>query len=426
MSDRERPTGRDSKRVTDPTQRASGAQRVTGSPRVSGTQRATGSQPGASSDSNPTTPRPLARAARLRALLILAGAVVLGGGLLLFTLWSDRDDEGDGQSATVASTPAAPTPVAAPPAAQGTAPAVAPPRPPPGTPPATAPDGVAPAPQPASPTAEAAAHGKARDGGTPLAAETRRAATTPAASDRSKTARADAGAPPAAKHEAQTQTAQAPDGGVPPRRDSAPRRPREDDDDAGQVRVARFTDAGGADLEGRVVNVDTGRALPGIAVDVRLEGRYVEVETGPDGSFRAPGMVPGSKVLVWIGGRRDRMVAERFDVRIPDTGKKADLGMVRLLDGDELDSRLDGWIGLYVTRKDEKIRVSAVNAWVPANSAGIEAGDAVLSVDGRDVKGLGPRSVSFLLRGPSGSATTLEIESADGKRRKLTLKRVTR
>jgi C-terminal processing protease CtpA/Prc len=45
-------------------------------------------------------------------------------------------------------------------------------------------------------------------------------------------------------------------------------------------------------------------------------------------------------------------------------------------------------------------------------------------VDGRDIKGLGPRSIAFLLRGPNDSSVTLELESRDGTRRQLNLKRV--
>jgi C-terminal processing protease CtpA/Prc len=117
-------------------------------------------------------------------------------------------------------------------------------------------------------------------------------------------------------------------------------------------------------------------------------------------------------------------VAERFDVRIPNNGKNAQLGVISLLEGNEMDSHLNGWIGLYVARKEEKLKVSAVNAWVPANSAGIEVGDALLSVNGRDTKTMGPRTAAFLLRGPSGSSVTLEVESSDGKRRQVTLKRI--
>jgi S1-C subfamily serine protease len=137
-------------------------------------------------------------------------------------------------------------------------------------------------------------------------------------------------------------------------------------------------------------------------------------------------MVPGSEVVVWVGGRRHQWVAERIDVSIPASGKKADVGVIKLLHGDEMSSRLEGWIGTYVTGRRGQVKVNAVNAWVPAYRAGIEVGDTILSVDGRDVRGLGSRAVGFLLRGPSGSSITIEVESGDGKRRKLTLERVVR
>ena len=195
------------------------------------------------------------------------------------------------------------------------------------------------------------------------------------------------------------------------------------EDDGGGVRVARFAPTGGVDLTGRVVDTDTGRGLSGTSVEATFEGRSVAVETDASGAFKMPGMVPGSRVLVWVGGRRDRMVAERFNVNIPDKAKTTDMGAIRLLDGDELASRLDGWIGMYVARQDDQIQVSAINAWVPAYRAGIQVGDVVLSVNGRDVRPLGARAVGFLLRGPIGSSVTLEIESK-GKRRKLNVERV--
>jgi hypothetical protein len=276
-------------------------------------------------------------------------------------------------------------------------------------------------------TNDAPAHGHARDAGTVAVVEPHRAAAPPAAKPKAAVETATA---LASRGEAQSKPAQAPDGGVmlPPLPHHVVADHRERENDAGQVRVSRFVETGGVDLVGRVINADTGRPVPGISVEARLEGRFVEVETEGDGSFRAPGMVPGSKTVVWIGGRRDHMVAERFDIRIPDSGKKsAELGLVRLLEGDEMTADLDGWIGIYVARKDDRVRVSAVNAWVPANRAGIEVGDAVLSVNGRDVKWLGPRSVNYLLRGPIGSSMTVEVESAaGGQRRSLKLTRVTR
>jgi hypothetical protein len=347
------------------------------------------------------------------------------------------DDAAEARSAGATSpAPAAPAEakVAAPPAGAAALPAATEARPegaPPGSPSGQPAAAMAVDAGHAAPHAAAEvhpAHATGRDGGAPPAAETRHAASQTAASEKAKAASASVdGGVAASERDRKAKAASSPDGGVALRRGgeaSAPRRPRDEDD--GRVRVERFLDKGGADLVGRVVNVETGRPLAGISVEARLEERFVEGESDNDGTFKMPGMVPGSKVLVWIGGRRDRIVAERIDVKIPDGGAKADMGVVKLLTGDELDSHLDGWIGLYLTRKDGIVKVSAVNAWVPAYRAGIEVGDSVLSVNGRDIKGWGPRSVAFLLRGPSGSSVSLEVESGDGNRRKLTLNRVQR
>jgi hypothetical protein len=202
---------------------------------------------------------------------------------------------------------------------------------------------------------------------------------------------------------------------------------RSDTEDGGNyARVARFLPSGGAVLEGRVVDVDTARPLSGTSVEIRYQDRFVEATTDAAGTFRVPGMVPDARVVVWVGGRRDQRVAERLEITAPAEGKTADIGVIRLLSGDETASKLNGWIGIYITRAGGQVKVSAVNSWTPADRAGIEVGDAVLSVDGREVKGLGPRAVNYLMRGPLGGATTLEVESSNGKRRKVTLERVWR
>jgi hypothetical protein len=265
------------------------------------------------------------------------------------------------------------------------------------------------------------ARARAGDGGIAPAPPARHPTTQAVGPTKPRASAVDSGVAALAGESRPVKPTQAPP--IPGRGDGAARFRRDDDGD--HLRVARFLEAGGSDLEGRVVDVDTGRAVAGISVEARFEGRAVEVETDDAGAFSMRGLVPGSKVLVWIGGRRDHMVAERFDVRIPDDGKKADLGVIKLLNGNEVAPQLDGWIGIYLTRRDERVRVNAVNAWVPASRAGIEVGDIILSVNGRDVREVGPRTVGFLLRGPIGSALTLEVESGNGKRRKLTLQRVT-
>lgn len=202
---------------------------------------------------------------------------------------------------------------------------------------------------------------------------------------------------------------------------------REGDTDRNFVRVARFTPNGGASLEGKVVDADNGRPIAGIVVEARLGRRLVEGATDAAGTFRMPGMLPGTQVVVWIGGTRDPFVSERIEVHVPGEGQVADTGVLKLLKGDEINSSSrSGWVGLFVAPRGGKLIVSAVTPWLPADRASIEVGDALVAIDGRDVTGLGARAVTFLLRGPVGSSVAVAAESAGGSRRKVALERVVR
>ena len=198
------------------------------------------------------------------------------------------------------------------------------------------------------------------------------------------------------------------------------------DDDGDFILVAHFMATGGAILQGRVLDADTGRPVAGTGVEARHAGRYMKGSTDGNGAFRMLGMLPGSRVVVWVGGKRDAFVPERIDVAIPGEGQVADTGVVRLLRGDEMAPRLDGWTGLFVTRRNHRVVVSAVSPWLPADRAGVGVGDAVLSIDGRDVTGFGPRAATFLLRGPAGGTAAIVVEDRTGTRHKLTLERVQR
>jgi hypothetical protein len=376
--------------------------------------------------------------------LKIAGVVLVPITALAFVWWSAWSDTHGGELEVTSGggAPSGASADAAPPAAGDTA-RTAPP-----------PSGNAPAPPPAgagdeiaqntvgtgdeiAPTTvgetvaragETPARPQRRDGGTQ--AEPRRASSAASASGRgaaagSRSASADAGVAAASSPDGGRDAAARSAVAAAPRGERAAHLEREDDR-RGYVRVARFSPSGGSTMEGRIVDIDTGRALAGVVIEARYDRRLVETESDHAGVFKMPGMVPGSQVVVWVGGRRDRWVAERFDVSVPDNGKNAELGVISLLDGDEVGSRIDGWIGMYVARRGGQVKVSAVNAWVPADKAGIQEGDTVLAVDGREVRGLGARAVGFLLRGPTGSSMTLEVASKDGKRRKLTLERVRR
>jgi carboxyl-terminal processing protease len=63
---------------------------------------------------------------------------------------------------------------------------------------------------------------------------------------------------------------------------------------------------------------------------------------------------------------------------------------------------------------------------LPAERAGIQVGDRLLFVDGRDVRELGTRGINYLLRGPVGSKVTLVVQTLGAASRKVTLERVQR
>ncbi len=240
-------------------------------------------------------------------------------------------------------------------------------------------------------------------------------------------------APRVAKHaDGGAPSASEPDGGA--KRVGNARRPGQEpsqsEEERGLQQVDRFVATGGVTLVGRVVEADGDKPVAGTSVHVHHAGMFVGARTDTSGAFHIPGMLPGSRVVVWVGRNDDAFVDERIAVSVPEegqiAGQVADAGTVKLLRGDELSGRLLGWVGVFVTRRSGQIIVSAVSPWLPADQAGLEVSDQILAIDGRDTTGLGPRAVTFLLRGPVGASVSLLVRTLDHDKRKLVLERVLR
>jgi hypothetical protein len=209
------------------------------------------------------------------------------------------------------------------------------------------------------------------------------------------------------------------------KRDAVWRRPPSEEDPSSKL-VARFAPSGGATLKGRVVDAESGRPSSGAAIEAHIGDAFMRTVSDSAGVFKMSGMLPGRKVTVWIIGRSDTFVAERIDVTSPGEGETTDAGVVRLLRGDELAAHLEGWMGVFVSRRGRRNVVAAVSPWSPADRAGIQVGDVLLSIEGRDVDGLGPRATGFLLRGPVGTKANIAVQSRDGSVQRYQLERVLR
>jgi len=180
-------------------------------------------------------------------------------------------------------------------------------------------------------------------------------------------------------------------------------------------------------LLGHVVEAGSGRPVGRALVEARLGGAFVETNTDDTGAFRLEGMSPGSRVVLWARSEENAFVAETMDVALPQGRTTVDAGVMRVLAGDEFAGDLGGWLGMFAgLRGNGTVVVRAVNPWLPAERAGILIGDRLWSINGRDLADLGVRAISYLLRGPVGSAVTLVVQTGASPPRTLILHRVVR
>ena len=90
---------------------------------------------------------------------------------------------------------------------------------------------------------------------------------------------------------------------------------------------------------------------------------------------------------------------------------------------EEIEGRFSG-IGLTVTGQKDGLRVETVFKRSPAERAGIEVGETIVSVDGRSIAGLDSTSATELIKGPEGSEVTVGVRGPkSGRTRQLSLTR---
>jgi len=90
---------------------------------------------------------------------------------------------------------------------------------------------------------------------------------------------------------------------------------------------------------------------------------------------------------------------------------------------EQIEGRFSG-VGLSVIEVPKGLRVAQVFPRSPAEEAGIEVGDTVVSVEGESLAGKSSEEATKLIKGPEGTQVTLGVRDAkSGKTRKLTLTR---
>ena len=106
---------------------------------------------------------------------------------------------------------------------------------------------------------------------------------------------------------------------------------------------------------------------------------------------------------------------------VPAGVARVDAGTFRLMKRDpKKPLRYDGTIRMVVENQDGKVAVSIVRSGSPAERAGIKLGDTVLSIEGRDVRGLGPGAINYLMGRDPGQTITLVVQTPGGQPRAVT------
>jgi carboxyl-terminal processing protease len=80
---------------------------------------------------------------------------------------------------------------------------------------------------------------------------------------------------------------------------------------------------------------------------------------------------------------------------------------------EEIEGRFSG-IGLSVTEAKQGLKVATVFKGSPAERAGIEVGETIVSVDGRSIAGLDSNAATELIKGPEGTAVTVGVRGRNG------------
>jgi hypothetical protein len=176
----------------------------------------------------------------------------------------------------------------------------------------------------------------------------------------------------------------------------------------------------GAVITGTAVSLETGAPLSGLRMYARLAGRHADATTDAKGAFEITGLLPGEEAEIRVMSGED-LVPEHKRVAVPAGVARVDAGTFRLMKRDpKKPLRYDGTIRMVVENQDGKVAVSIIRSGSPAEQAGIKLGDTVLSIEGRDVRGLGPGAINYLMGRDPGQTITLVVQHPGGQPRTVT------
>lgn len=167
--------------------------------------------------------------------------------------------------------------------------------------------------------------------------------------------------------------------------------------------------AAGATVRGRVTSKQTGQPLSGATVmvmDFSGGGQPRSATTDADGRYQLAAVAPGRHSLRVDHSDHRSELASGLD--LPDGGEVVrDIALAGKAPGERFSFQ---GIGATLMRDGEGVVVRGIMPGTPAEVAGVQEGDRIISVDRAAVSALPLPQVVERIRGEEGSAVLLEIE----------------
>jgi hypothetical protein len=186
----------------------------------------------------------------------------------------------------------------------------------------------------------------------------------------------------------------------------------------------------GLRIRGRVVEHGTNRPMPGAGVLAMGPGTArAHTDSAADGSFVLEGAPAGEVVRLNVSAAdRDRHVTEFKELEVKPGQTLVEAGTIKLLPGNqrersEMPASERGTLGMAYKREGDRVLLRAVAPERPAAQAGLQGGDTLLAIDGKDVSDLGNGAIGYLLMGKAGSTVTVTVAPPGGAPRTVSLTR---
>jgi S1-C subfamily serine protease len=180
-------------------------------------------------------------------------------------------------------------------------------------------------------------------------------------------------------------------------------------------------------MTGRVVDLRTDEPVVGASVSLVGRSEQPPATTDRHGSFRLLGVPTG---LVRVSAASARHFPEVREIEVAVGARTVDLEVFRLVRPDVPDKLGDGppaTPGLSLqSDANRELTIQSVRAGSAAERAGLQGGDRVLAIDGKDVRRLASTSANLLLFGKSGTNVKVTIARPAGPPQIVTLTREAR